>query len=145
LTSLVYQFCCIQDSSSSAVSASLDTSCKKTISAAPVVLITCSSADIRNFGNDASAFTFQLTRRNEPAHWCLMPGRDVLSLTNGIHRSWSKLCHFWKLGDAIVVGKGVCCHHDFMWVRICDSMTRSNLWCSQEGVKRRRMIISLLV
>jgi hypothetical protein len=31
-------------------------------------LMTCSSADIRTFGNGASAFTFQLTRRNEPAH-----------------------------------------------------------------------------
>jgi hypothetical protein len=69
LASLVYQSCCTQDSSSSAVSASLDTSCRKTAFAAPLVLTTCSSADMRDFGNDASAFAFQLTRRNEPAHW----------------------------------------------------------------------------
>jgi hypothetical protein len=122
LASLMNQFCCIQSSSSSAASASLDTSCRNITSAAPVVLMTCTSADIRDFGNDASAFTFQLTRRNEPAHWCLIPGREVLSLISGIHWSWSKLCHFWKLVDAAVVGKGVCCHHDLIWVRICDSI-----------------------
>jgi hypothetical protein len=86
LASPVYQFCCIQDSSSSAVSASLDTSCKNITSAAPVVSTTCSSADKRDFGNDAPAFAFQFTRRNEPAHRCLMPYEEVLSLTNGIHR-----------------------------------------------------------
>jgi len=68
LTSLMYQLCCIQRSSRSAASDSLDTSCRKTTSAAPMSLMTCSSADIRTFGNGASAFTFQLTRRNEPAH-----------------------------------------------------------------------------
>ena len=73
-TSLMYQFRCTQVSSSSAVSCCRDTSCIKKTSAAPVTLTTSSSADIRDFGNGASAFTFQLTRRNEPTHWCLMPG-----------------------------------------------------------------------
>ncbi|RMZ71969.1 hypothetical protein GMOD_00006953 [Pyrenophora seminiperda CCB06] len=59
------------DSSSRAVSPSFNTSWRNTTSALPIVLISYSSADIRDFSNGASAFTFQLTRRNKPDHYAI--------------------------------------------------------------------------
>jgi hypothetical protein len=44
----------------------------------------------------------------------------------------------------VVVGKGVCCHHDLMWVCICDSMAKSNLG-RREVQESECFVVSIVV